>query len=413
VVIVGGVLVRTLDRSWLLLAGRRTAAALALAVMTLTVAALPAVAAPVAGVNPDPAGQAFRSGQHVYVYPGGEALVDKAAQAKIESSLAGSKVYLAVVRTPAIAQADAMSVSDALSAAGGAKGSYVLLGVGGRGDFLQITSPLDPFVYGPQIRAAIAAHHDDPAGQASQLVTALAGDRLPTKPFPWAGVLVAVAVGIAFVLLVLVVWSRQRRLRRALQRRRDDARVEVDALADDLLIADPGGRLALPEDDPGPERRALTVAWSRLQAAQAMLSATADRATVGRAGALAVQGRAALEHAQRLRDGVPEQAEVLRLAAQRGGPDPSQRHDAAQSAPPLPQRILPQYTAASYPGYGYGWYPDYGYGFYGYGGSFVTGLLAGELLTDAFDPWGGNGGFGGYAGYDVGRAQSADPGAGR
>jgi hypothetical protein len=98
---------------------------------------------------------------------------------------------------------------------------------------------------------------------------------------------------------------------------------------------------------------------------------------------------------------VPDEQDVLRLAAQGGGPDPSQRQDQAQSEPPVRQRLLPQWTAASYPGYGYGWYPGFGYGFYDYDGSFVTGLLAGELLTEAFSPWGGVGGFGGYGGYDV------------
>jgi hypothetical protein len=369
--------------------------------------ATPAFAVSVAGVNPGPASDAFKSGQHVYVYPSGEALLDKANEARIETELTDSKVWLTVVKTPPIGRADAKPVSDAIAAATGAKGSYVLLAVGGSGTFLQVSSPLLPDVFGAQLRAAIAAHHDDPAGQALQLVTALAGDKLPTKPFPWGTVIAVVVVVVALLVLVLVVWRRQRRRRRALQRRRDDARVDVESLADDLLITDPAGRVALRDDDANPEQRALRVAWSRLQAAEGMLGGAADRATVDRARALVAQGRAALEHAQRLHDGVPEEQDVLRLAAQGSGPDPSQRKDQAQSEPPARQRLLPQWTAASYPGYGYGWYPGYGYGFYDYGGSFVTGLLAGELLTEAFSPWGGFGGFGGYAGYEGG----GDPGA--
>ena len=99
-------------------------------------------------------------------------------------------------------------------------------------------------------------------------------------------------------------------------------------------------------------------------------------------------GQGALEQAQRLRDGVPSEAEVLRLAAQSGGPDPAARRDQPESAPPRRQQLLRDYTPASYPGYGYGWYPGYGYGFFNYGGSFVTGILAGELLANAFDPYG-------------------------
>ena len=202
--------------------------------------------------------------------------------------------------------------------------------------------------------------------------------------------------------MVVVVWQRQRSRRKARRQRLTDARVEAESLADDLLITDPAGRVALRDDSSSPEERSLRVAWSRLDAAQAMLSESADRSAIDRARALTSQGRSALEHAQRLRDGVPDEAQVLGLARQGSGPDPSQRYDQPQSAPPVRQRLNRQWTAASYPGYGYGWYPGFGYGFYDYGGSFVTGLLAGELISDAFSPWGGYGGFGGYSGYDVG-----------
>ena len=75
--------------------------------------------------------------------------------------------------------------------------------------------------------------------------------------------------------------------------------VEAESLADDLLITDPVGRMAL-------------------------------------------------------RDGVPEEDEVLRLARAGGGPGPTQRQDQAQSAPPTRPQLLLQWTAATYPGCGYG-----------------------------------------------------------
>jgi hypothetical protein len=413
-----------LIRRWTLPA--RAAVFSVLCTAAVVLAAAPASAATVAGVDPGPAAAAFRAGQHVYVYAGGDALVDAATQAKIKTALSGSVVYLTVLKEPSLGQVQAKQVSDAVAAAAGTRGSYVLLGdVAAQETFLQISSPVLPHIYGTQLRVAIAAHHGDPSAQALALVTALATDQLPppestSKPFPWAGVIAGIAVGLIVVVLIVVVWVRQRRRRRASMRRRDDVQAEVDTLADDLLITDPAGRVAIRDvADADPEQRALKVAWSRQQAAAEMLSRTTDRATVDRAGVLARQGRAALEQAQRLRDGVPGESEVLALAAQRGGPDPSLRQDQARAGPSARQQTLQEYTAASYPGYGYGWYPGYGYGFFDYGGSFVTGLLAGELLAQAFDPWGGYGGFGGYdqgytSGYEQGydQGQAADPGYG-
>lgn len=188
------------------LTGRAGAGLLAVAAATgLVLAASPATAATTsattAGVDTGPAVSAFRLGQHVYVYPGGDALVDSATQAAINTELAGSAVYVTVVKTPALAQVDAKSVSDALSAGTGRTGSYVLLGVGGEGTFLQLSSPLEPNVYGPQIRAAIRAHHNHPGAQALALATSLRTDKLPAKPFPWGGVVAGTAGG--FVVVVL------------------------------------------------------------------------------------------------------------------------------------------------------------------------------------------------------------------
>ncbi|BEP15227.1 hypothetical protein acdb102_35380 [Acidothermaceae bacterium B102] len=389
-------------------------AATALIVASLTVAAPVARAAStqVDSVDTSQPAAAFGAGKHVWVASGSSKLLDSSDAAKIEAALAGSTVYLSVVEEPALGRAQTKPVSDAIAAAAGSKGSYVLLGVaaGVGGTYLQISSPVEASVYGPQLREAINQHHGQPAAQALQLTTALAGDKPPAAKSSTGTVVVVVIVVAALLLLVLVVWRRQRSRRQALRRRLDDARVEAESLADDLLITDPAGRVALRDDDASPQERALKVAWSRLQAAQAMLSGTADRADIDRARALTAQGRAALDHAQRLRDGVPDEAEVLRLARAGGGPDPTQRYDQAQSAPPVRQQLLSQWTAATYPGYGYGWYPGFGYGFYDYGGSFVTGLLAGELLSDAFSPWGGYGGFGGYGGYDVGYGSGYDTG---
>lgn len=391
--------------------------ALAAAAVVLLGGASPARAASqVAGVDVGAAGSAFSGGKHVYVYPDSTKLLDGTTEAAVESALAGSKVYLSVLETPRLARAQAKPVSDAIAQAAhrGSKASLVLLGVeaGTGATFLQVSSSVNPFVYGPQLRAAILAHHGHPGAEALALTLALAGDKPVAQKSGHGGVVVAVVVVVVLLLVVLVLWSRQRRRRKARRQRLADARVEAESLADDLLISDPAGRVALRDEESSPEERSLRVAWSRLEGAQAMLSEQADTRTIERARGLTAQGRAALEHAQRLRDGVPDESTVLDLARQGSGPDPGQRFDQPQSAPPVRQRLLPQWTAASYPGYGYGWYPGYGYGFYNYGGSFVTGLLAGELIADAFSPWGGYGGFGGYSGYDVGYDSGYDSGYG-
>jgi hypothetical protein len=380
---------------------------MALAVCLLGFAAPALAATQVAGVDVGAPAAAFKAGRHVFVYPDSARLLDGTTEAQLESALAGSSVYVSVLETPRLGRAQAKPVSDAIATAAdrGSKASFVLVGVeaGTAASFLQVSSPVKASVYGLQIRAAINAHHGHPGAQALQLGIALAGDKpAPAKSSGSGGTVIVVVLVVALLLLALIVWWRQRRRQRVRRRRLADARVETESLADDLLVADPAGRVALRYEESDPQERALRVAWSRLEAAQAMLSERADTPTIERARGLTAQGRAALEHALRLRDGVPDEAEVLDLARRGNGPDPSQRFDQPQSPPPVPQRLLPQWTAASYPGYGYGWYPGFGYGFFGYGGSFITGLLAGELIADAFSPWGGYGGFGGYSGYDVG-----------
>jgi hypothetical protein len=214
--------------------------------------------------------------------------------------------------------------------------------------------------------------------------------------------------------LIAAVVARLRRRRREstgdVATRRADAQAEIDTLQDDLLITDPGRRVALPGMDPDDAvDRALRVAWSRQEAAAGMLASAKSEDDVRRARLLAAQGRSALEHAQRLRDGVPGESEVYRRAAEAGGPRPDDRLADAPPGADSRQRMLPQYTAASYPGYGYGFYPGYGYGFFDYGGSFVAGILAGELLSGAFGGWGA-GGYGYDQGYDAGYGQGYDAG---
>jgi hypothetical protein len=63
-------------------------------------------------------------------------------------------------------------------------------------------------LYGDQLRASVKAHHDQPGAQALALVTALAGDKLPAKPFPWGGVVTG-----AVVVLLVVAFALRRRLR--------------------------------------------------------------------------------------------------------------------------------------------------------------------------------------------------------
>ena len=194
-----------------------TGVALAMATLaTLTVMAPPALAGTTEGIDTAPAAAAFKGGAHVYAYPGTTTLLRKADQVKIEAALAGSDTYLSVLQTPALSRAQTKPVSDAIATATGRRGDYVLLGTGGAGTFLQVTSPLQPHLYGTQLRAAIAAHHLDPAGQALALTTALARDPLPKKPFPWTAVLVGGGLGVAFLLLMLLVWRRRRRRRRRL-----------------------------------------------------------------------------------------------------------------------------------------------------------------------------------------------------
>lgn len=180
------------------------AAAMSLAVAPQAIAATPLTS----GVDTNQATSAFRSGAHVYVYPGGAELLDAATQAKISSAIAGSQVYLTVVKSPSLGAVDAHTVNAAISSGTGRAGSYVLLGVGGAGTFLQVTSPVPTAVYGAQLRAAITAHHDQPGAQALALVTALAGDKLPAKPFPWAGVVTG-----AVIVLLVGGFARRRRLR--------------------------------------------------------------------------------------------------------------------------------------------------------------------------------------------------------
>ena len=67
----------------------------------LVILAPPRSAATVAGVDLAPAAAAFKSGETVYVYPGGDALVDPAAAAKIKSAIGASKVHVAVIAQPA------------------------------------------------------------------------------------------------------------------------------------------------------------------------------------------------------------------------------------------------------------------------------------------------------------------------
>jgi hypothetical protein len=181
----------------------------ATAAMGLVVAPQAIAATPLtAGVDASQATSAFRSGAHVYVYPGGSELIDAATQAKISSVIAGSHVYLAVVKSPSLGALDSHSVNAAISSGTGRTGSYVLLGIGGAGTFMQVTSPVAAKVYGTQLRAALKAHHDQPGAQALALVTALAGDKLPAKPFPWAGVVTG-----ALLLLLVVAFALRRRLR--------------------------------------------------------------------------------------------------------------------------------------------------------------------------------------------------------
>ena len=178
-------------------------------------------------------------------------------------------------------------------------------------------------------------------------------------------------------------------------------------------VADPAGRVSLRDSRPDDaEQRALRVAWSRQQAAQAMLTRDADLThdrTGPRARPPGPGGARACAAAAGRRAGRDRGA---RRRGHPGGPDPAQRsRPAAGGAPAGRQRLLPQWTAASYPGYGYGWYPGYGYGFFGYGGSFVTGLLAGELLPTPSRP-GAATAASAWSGYDVGYGQGYDQGYG-
>jgi hypothetical protein len=159
------------------------------------------------GVDTNQATVAFRSGAHVYVYPGGSELVDAATQAKISATIAGSNVYLTVVKSASHGPRDAHAVNVAISSGTGRTGSYVLLGIGGAGTFMQVTSPVSARVYGAQLRASIKAHHDQPGAQALALVTALAGDKLASKPFPW-GLVVTGAI-----LVLVLAFALRRRLR--------------------------------------------------------------------------------------------------------------------------------------------------------------------------------------------------------
>ncbi|MFL6138193.1 MAG: hypothetical protein ACJ74O_10380 [Frankiaceae bacterium] len=249
----------------------------------------------------------------------------------------------------------------------------------------------DPNGGGQQVFQRMTDHG---GGQTAELVYAIdhALDR-PGAPSPlgaWLPLLLsaaAIAAGVA-------VW-RRRSSRKDYKRYRADIQSEVDSLGEDLRIVDPGGNpdVVGPHAEGSALERALAVAWSRHAAAGGMIAGAHDTATVSRARTLIRQGRTALEHARRLRDGVPGESEVYASAGEAPGPLPSERLDEPpEGAVVPPARILSQYTVASYPGYGYGWYPGHGWGFFDYAGAFVAGMLAGELLDEAFVAPGGDDG---------------------
>lgn len=171
-----------------------------------------------AGIDTSPAVAAFRAGAHVYVYAGGRALLDTATEATVTAELAHSNVYLTVLRTP-LGEVDVRAVSDAIAAQTGRVGHYVLMGVGGSGTYMTVSSPIAPHIYGLQLRQAFAAHHDHPAAAALALVTALKGDKLPHKSVNAGPIVAGACVLLLLILLVAVDRSRRRaaRTRRAVR----------------------------------------------------------------------------------------------------------------------------------------------------------------------------------------------------
>lgn len=360
-------------------------------------------------VTPATIAGAFHAGEQVYVAPGVQSPVNVSS---VSQAAARHHTYVAVVPQAIVDQAGSehAAVSELARAAGTGQ-HYVLVSPDGFGVWT-------PNGDGQQIYSAAAAQGGGPTAEVTYAIdhiTGVAGGGGTSA----AAIAVPVVVVLA-LLAVVVSWSRRRRQRVEVFRK--DVQAEVDSLQDDLLVNDPAGATALPGSDGAADAagRALQVAWSRQQAAAAMLARASAESDVTRARLLADQGRAALQHAQRLRDGVPGESEVYALAGRRGGPDPRSRTD-APSGQAGRQPVRSQWTVASYPGYGYGFYPGYGWGFFDYGGSFIGGLLAGELIDDAFGGWGYggyDGGFGtgydqGYdAGYDAGVDQGADAGGG-
>jgi hypothetical protein len=363
-----------------------------------------------ADLTPTSVASAFDQGVHLYVAKDANVPVDVAQVRQAVSN--EPDVYVALLPDSVLAKAGGSIdkvLSDVVSHAG-AGHSYV------------VATPSQFGVYRPDGKGAEvytdAFNHG--GGQTAELVWAVDHASVSASlPDPngggGGGFDASVFVPLILVaVLVAAVVARLRRRRRDtgdFARQRADTQAEIDTLQDDLLITDPGRRVALAGMDPADDAvdRALRVAWSRQEAAAGMLAGAKSEDDVRRARLLAAQGRSALEHAQRLRDGVPGESEVYRKAAGAEGPRPEDRLADAPSGVSTRQRLLPQYTVASYPGYGYGFYPGYGYGFFNYGGSFVAGMLAGELLDGAFGAWGG----GGYAyGYDQGYGAGYDQGYG-
>jgi hypothetical protein len=374
-------------------------------------------------VTPTAVANAFEHGTHVYVAK--DANVPGNVVTEVQQAVSDEPdVYVALLPANVVDSAKGVGINDVVSGIvnqAGASHSYV------------VATPTQLGVYRPDGKGAelyndARKRSGDPTSKLVWVVDhASVSASLPDPNGGGGGFGPSVFIPLLFVAIVLAaVVARLRRRRRDtgdFARQRGDAQAEVDTLQDDLLITDPGRRVALAGMDPADDAvdRALRVAWSRQEAAAGQLAGARTEDDVRRARVLAAQGRSALEHAHRLRDGVPGESEVYRKAAEAGGPRPEDRLADAPDGAGARQRMLPQYTVASYPGYGYGFYPGYGWGFFDYGGSFVTGLLAGELLGGAFGGWGAGGydygydsGYGaGYdQGYDAGQDQGGDYGGG-